>query len=569
MAANDKLKPTPLNDAIRAMRPAIATAVVFSMFVNVLGLTSPLYMLQVYDRVLASRNETTLLLLTIGVIFLLLVSAALESLRTQVLVRGGLKFDALVRDKVFDGVLVSTLRRQGAGPQSFRDMDTVRESFTGSSMIAFCDLPWLPIYVLVSFILHWFFGVLAVVSVVIMLILAIMNDRMTEAPLKAANTAAISAQNDVTSSLRNSEVIKAMGMWMGLQKRWITRRDAQVALQAVASDRGGVVLSAIKFFRQVVQTFILGGGAFLAIEGQISAGTMIVASMIVGKALAPVESAVGQWKALVAARGSWDRLQEMFRATPLTQDAMELPVPTGKLSVEGVVIVPPGASQPSVRGIAFQLEPGTVLGIVGPSASGKSSLSRALVGVWTPAQGVVRLDGFDLKQWNVHQLGSHIGYLPQDIELFSGTVAENIARFVAFEPNEVIAAAQMAGVHEMIQGLPNGYDTQIGDGGAALSGGQRQRIALARAVFRVPALIVLDEPNASLDADGEAALAQAIARLKEAKRTIIFVTHKPSLLNCADKIMIVMQGMIAQLGERDAVLAQLMGVAASAGRTAA
>jgi len=571
MAAVDKSKRTPLNDAIRTMRPAIATAVVFSMFINFLALTSPLYMLQVYDRVLGSRNEFTLLILTAGVIFLLLVSSALESLRTQVLVRGGLKFDANVRDRVFDGVLVSTLKRQGAGPQAFRDMDSVREVFTGSTMIAFCDMPWMPIYVIVSFILHWYFGVLALASMAIMLVLAILNDRITEAPLKAANTAAIAAQNDASATLRNSEVIKAMGMWVGLQKRWITRRDDQVALQAVASDRGGVIISGIRFFRQVVQTLILGGGAYLAIEGQISAGTMVVASMIVGKALAPVEAAVGQWKAFVAAQGSWDRLQVMFRGGPgLNAEKMKLPEPGGRISVEGVTIVPPGASAPSVRGASFQVEPGVVLGIVGPSASGKSSLSRALVGVWTPVQGVIRLDGFDLQQWDPQQLGSHIGYLPQDIELFSGSVSENIARFSTFEPDEVIAAAKLAGVHEMIQGLPNGYDTQIGDSGASLSGGQRQRIALARSIFRLPALVVLDEPNASLDADGEAALALTIARLREAKRTVIFVTHKPSLLNCADKIMIVMQGMIAQIGDREPMMAQLMGAAPAASpRTAA
>ncbi|WP_369062381.1 type I secretion system permease/ATPase [Caulobacter sp. 73W] len=552
-------KPTALNRAVDAAKPAIVTAVVFSFFINVLALVSPLYMLQVYDRVLTSRNEMTLLFLTLIVIFLFVVYGFLEALRTQVLVRGGLKFDGTVRDPVFGAVLDSTLKRKGMGPQSFRDMDQIRDFLTGAGLIAFCDAPWIPVFVIVAFVLHPFFGVLAIVSGLIIFGLALANDRVTNEPIKKANQAAISAQNDVGATLRNSEVMKAMGMWGGLQARWKLKRDEQVSWQASASDRGGALMSGIKFFRQVVQTIILGGGAYLAIKGEISPGSMIAASIIVGRALAPIEQAVGQWKGFVSARGSWDRLQVTLRDNPEDEQRMPLPEPKGRLAVEGAAIMPPGGSAPTLRNASFVLEPGTVLGVVGPSAAGKSSLMRGLVGVWPTVAGAIRLDGFDLKQWDPQQLGRHVGYLPQDIELFSGTIAENIARFSEYEANDVIEAASLAGVHEMVQGLPNGYDTPIGEVGATLSGGQRQRVALARAVYRMPALVVLDEPNASLDAAGEQALVEAITKLKSAGKTVVFATHKPNLLAVADAIMVVNGGVIADVGKRDEMLGKLLG----------
>lgn len=552
-------KPTALNRAVDAAKPAIVTAVVFSFFINVLALVSPLYMLQVYDRVLTSRNEMTLLFLTLIVIFLFVIYGLLEALRTQVLVRGGLKFDGTVRDPVFGAVLESTLKRRGVGPQSFRDMDQIRDFLTGAGLIAFCDAPWIPVFVIVAFVLHPFFGVLAIISGLIIFGLAIGNDRVTNDPLKKANMAAIAAQNDVGATLRNSEVMKAMGMWGGLQQRWKVKRDEQISWQASASDRGGAVMSGIKFFRQVVQTLILGGGAYLAIKGDISPGSMIAASIIVGRALSPIEQAVGQWKGFVGARSSWERLQATLRDNPEDAQRMPLPEPKGRVSVEAASILPPGGQIPTLRGASFILEPGTVLGVVGPSGAGKSSLMRGLVGVWPVVAGAIRLDGFDLKQWDPQQLGQHVGYLPQDIELFSGSVAENIARFAQYEPNDVIEAATLAGVHELVQTLPNGYDTQIGEVGASLSGGQRQRVALARAVYRLPALVVLDEPNASLDAAGEQALIEAIAKLKSAGKTVVFATHKPNLLAVADAIMVINGGVIADVGKRDDMLGKLLG----------
>nr|AAO73512.1 RsaD [Caulobacter vibrioides] len=547
-------KPTILDQAISAMKPALIAAMVFSFFINILALVSPLYMLQVYDRVLSSRNVATLVVLTLIVIFLFLVYGALEALRTQVLVRGGLKFDALTRDPVFKSVLDSTLNKRGSGGQAFRDMDQVREFLT-TGLIAFCDAPWTPVFIIVSWMLHPFFGILAIVSSVITFGLAIMNDRATNKPIGLATIASIAAQQDANATLRNAEVMKAMGMWGGLQARWRIRRDEQVAWQAAASDAGGAVMSGIKVFRQIVQTLILGGGAYLAIKGEISPGSMIAGSILVGRALAPIEGAIGQWKGFIGARGAWDRLQDMLRAEADRDDHMDLPEPRGVLSAEAASIIPPGAKAPTMRQASFRIDAGAAVAIVGPSAAGKSSLLRGIVGVWPCAAGVIRLDGYDLRQWDPEKLGRHIGYLPQDIELFSGTVAQNIARFGEFEANDVIEAAKMAGVHEMIQALPDGYDTAIGEGGASLSGGQRQRLALARALFRQPALIVLDEPNASLDQVGEAALTQAMAKLKAAGRTVVFATHKVNILSQADYIMVINQGVISDFGERERMLA--------------
>jgi PrtD family type I secretion system ABC transporter len=553
-------KPTILDQAVLVMKPAVITAMVFSFFINILALVSPLYMLQVYDRVLSSRSVPTLVVLTVLCVFLFLIYGMLEALRTQVLVRGGLKFDGVARDPIFKAVLDSTLTRRGPGGQAFRDMDQVREFATGG-LIAFCDAPWTPVFIIVSWMLHPYFGILAIISCFVIFGLAVMNDRATKNPLQMATMASIAAQNDAGSTLRNAEVMKAMGMWGGLQERWRGRRDEQIAWQAAASDSGGAVMSGIKVFRQVVQTLILGGGAYLAIEGKISPGAMIAGSILVGRALAPIEGAVGQWKVFLGARGAWDRLQGMLRDSKDTDDHMPLPDPRGVLSAEAASILPPGAQQPTMRQASFRIDAGTSVALVGPSAAGKSSLLRGIVGVWPCAAGVIRLDGYDIKQWDPERLGRHIGYLPQDIELFSGTVAQNIARFTEYESQEVIDAATLAGVHDMIQGLPMGYDTPIGEGGASLSGGQRQRLALARAVFRMPALLVLDEPNASLDQVGEVALMEAMNRLKAAKRTVVFATHKVNLLAQADYIMVINQGVIADFGERDVMLAKLTGAA--------
>jgi ATP-binding cassette subfamily C protein RsaD len=539
------------------MRPAIAIAITFSLFINMLALVSPLYMLQVYDRVLASRSEFTLLFITLIAIFLFVIYSALEVLRTRLLVRAGIRFDGDLRASVFKSVLDSTLSRRGSGAQSFRDVDQVREFMTGAGLIAFCDVPWIPVFVIVCFVLHPFFGILATIAAGLILGLAVANDLATRTSLQRATTAAIAAQNDASTTLRNAEVMHAMGMWRGLQRRWELRRDEHIGWQAAASDRGGGLMALIRFTRQVVQVLILGGGAYLAIKGITSPGAMIAASILVGRALAPIELAVGQWKGFIAARGAWDRLQTTFRSNEAGEARMPLPAPGGAVTVENMSVAPPGLPQATLRNVSFTLAAGTTLGVIGPSAAGKSSLMRGLVGVWPVVGGAIKIDGFELSQWDPLQLGRYVGYLPQDVELFAGTVADNIARFGEYQPEEVIDAARLAGVHEMIQAMPDGYDTQIGDSGTALSGGQRQRLGLARTVFRRPPLIILDEPNANLDAAGEQALAQAIVHLKSTS-TIIVVTHKTNLLGLVDKIMFLQNGQVAQFGDRQKVLGSLL-----------
>ena len=538
------------------MRPAIVIAIVFSFFINVLALISPIYMLQVYDRVLGSRSELTLLFITLIAVGLYIVYAALEALRTQVLVRAGIGFDGQVRGQVFGSVLESTLAKKGAGAQAFRDIDTVREFMTGPGLLTFCDVPWVPVFVVASFMLHPLFGFMSIIGGVVILGLAIANDLFTRAPLQLATGAGIAAQNEAGTTMRNAEVMHAMGMWPGLQLRWERRRDDLIAWQASASDRGGGVMAAIKCVRQVLQTLILGGGAYLVLKGQSSSGSMIAASILVGRALAPIEQAVGVWKVFLNTRGSWDRLQSTFRSIDATPTRMSLPTAKGRVALDNVAVIPPGSDRPSLANVSFTLEPGTCLGVIGPSAGGKSSLVRAMTGVWPTAKGSVKVDGYDLAQWDPLQLGRSVGYLPQDVELFSGTVADNIARFGPFEAQEVIDAAMLAGVHVMNQTLTKGYDTQIGDGGTALSGGQRQRVGLARAVFRRPPMIYLDEPNASLDQAGEAALAQAIITLKQGS-AIVFVTHKPNLLPLCDKILVLQNGLVTHYGDTSQVLAQL------------
>jgi ATP-binding cassette subfamily C protein RsaD len=518
-------------------------------------------MLQVYDRVLSSRNLMTLLFLTIIAVFLYLVYGSLEAMRSRVLVRGGARFENVLRAPLFETTFAAMLGRKSGTveAQPFRDADMVREFVTGSAMLAFFDLPWVPLFVAAAFLLHPIFGWLAIGSGILTLIFTIINEYSTKKLLYRATQASISAHADVSATLRNAEVMRAMGMASGLQDRWADRRNEQIAWQAVASDRGSALIAGLKSFRQIVQVFILGVGGYLCLEGELSAGGIVAASIIVGRALAPIELAVGQWKVFQGARGAWGRLQDLFRAIPQSQMRMPLPAPKGNINVEQIVAAAPGERTPILRGVSFQLEKGDALAIIGPSAAGKSSLIRVLLGVWPALAGTVRFDGFDVNHWNPNDLGPHIGYLPQDVELFAGTIAQNIARFREAEHADVIRAAELAGVHEMVQHMPSGYDTQIGEGGHALSGGQRQRVGLARALFGKPAIVVLDEPNANLDSTGESALVGAIRYLKQTGSTVIFVTHKTNMLTLADKVLLMEQGAVRVYGEREEVLARLFG----------
>lgn len=535
----------------------------FSLFINLLMLVSPIYMLQIYDRVLASRNVTTLIVLSVVVVGLLVVLATLEALRSRVLVRISAHLDSRMNARVFTSVFKLGVRNPGAGTgQAVRDLDTLRDFLTGQGLFAFFDAPWLPIYLFAVFLIHPWLGVVSTIGAVILFSLALATELLTRKTLNEASNANMQAGRFIDHTLRNAEALEAMGMVPSMLRRWQDRRRRVLQLQAVASDRAGAVSAMTKFTRITLQTAILGFGAYFVIQNEMTAGMMIAASIMMGRALAPVEMAVGTWKHLLSARGAYRRLDELLKNVPADEEHMPLPAPKGDLAVERVIAAPPGSNTPALKGVNFSVEAGQVLGIIGPSAAGKSSLSRVIVGVWRAHSGVVRLDGADITTWDHDRLGPYIGYLPQDIELFEGTIAENIARFDDVDPDAVIDAARLAGVHEMILQLPQGYDTQIGPGGQALSGGQRQRVGLARALYRDPPIIVLDEPNSNLDREGEAALAKTLAELKERKRTTLVITHRPSILASVDQVMVMKNGLIEKFGPRDEILSQYMRPAA-------
>ena len=437
MAAKQR---TPLDDAIKAIRSAIVPAAVFGLFINILALVAPLYMLQVYDRVLGSRNHGTLLFLTLIAIFLFAVSGILESLRSRVLIRGGVRFENELRSPLFRSALTAVLRSKAgtAESQPFRDADTVREFLTGQAIFAFFDAPWVPVFIFASFLLHPLFGWLAIARRTDYVVLAIINELTTKTGLSRATIAAMSAHKDAAATLQNAEVMQAMGMSPALQSRWAERRDDQLFWQAVASGRASVLLAGTKSFRQIVQIVILGSGAYLALAGELSAGGIIAASIFIGRGLAPIELVVGQWKSVSGARGAWTRLQQLFQSVAGEAQRMSLPPPQGALRLDQVYAAPPGVRKAFLNGISFELEKGKTLAVIGPSAAGKSTLIRVVLGVWPLATGTVRLDGFDVSQWDADELGPHIGYLPQDVELFAGTIAQNIARFRATEHEEII-----------------------------------------------------------------------------------------------------------------------------------
>lgn len=549
-----------LTPAFGAIRKGFITAIIFSFFINLLAFVGPLYMLQIYDRVLGSRNVGTLVALTTIASLLLVVYALLEKVRSAVLVRLGLLFADRARDPLFGAVLKGSIAQPGAGhTQALRDLDTIREFMTGAGLISFCDAPWVPIFVAACFMMHLYFGLVAAVGALLIFVLAVANEFLTRDQLKSASRDSVAATTYASATFRNADVLYAMGMLEGLKARWLEKQQGGLTLQASASDRAGLLVAGSKFVRSFLQVAILGVGAYLALNQEASAGAMVAASILMGRALAPVEIAVSQWKSFVAARTSYDRIRTLSDLVANEPKKMPLPPPRGAISVESAIVFPPTGRDAILREISFQLQPGEILGLVGPSAAGKSSLARALVGVWKPAVGKIRIDGAELVHWDAELLGKYIGYLPQDVELFGGTVAENICRFGEENEEAIIGAARLAGVHDMIQALPGGYNTQIGDGGLALSGGQRQRIGLARALYGAPPFIVLDEPNSSLDADGEAALLSAVQQLRQRGSTLVLISHKTNILAVVDKVLLLNQGRVQSFGPRDDVLAKLMG----------
>jgi PrtD family type I secretion system ABC transporter len=549
---------TVLNDAVSACKPYLAAVVFFSFFINLLMFVAPLYMLQVYDRVLMSRSTVTLIALTVIAVALLIVYGLLEAVRSRILVRAGVKVDEKLNVPVFRAIFQGSVRaRGGSTAQALRDMDTLREFLSGGAILAFCDAPWVPIFIAVGFMLHPVLGLVSLSGSIIIFALALANEISTRSILQSAGASSLKATNEATTNLRNAEVVQAMGMLPAVMSRWSVRHRDGLAKQLDASNRAGAILASSRFVRLTLQVAILGAGAFLAVKGEITPGTMIAASIIMGRALAPVEMAVGQWKSFVVGRNAYKRLGELLDHVGFQETPMRLPDPKGDITVQNVSLVPPGGKALVLNNVSLELEAGAAIGLVGPSGSGKSSLARAIVGVWPVAAGTIRYDGADLKQWDPEHLGPHIGYMPQDVELFSGTVAENIARFQGIDSEAVVAAAAKAGVHEMILQLPEGYETQLGEGGQALSGGQRQRIALARALFGNPKILVLDEPNANLDTDGEQALARALQQAKSDGTSIIVISHRPSLLSVVDMIAVLKDGALMKYGPRETVLGEL------------
>lgn len=548
----------PLQAAYGKFRTAFIATMVFSFFLNLLMFVGPLYMLQIYDRVLASRNETTLVALTVIAIVLLISLALLDFLRSKLLIRAGAQFDEVLAKPVFHRVVKQQIAAPGSpGHVALSDVDKVREFLTGGGIIAFFDAPWVPLFLALCFAFHPWLGFVATAGALVIFALALANEFGTRKLLQSAGQSGQGAQHFASTTLQNADVIRSMGMEGPLAKRWQEQHDKMLVDQASASSRGSMVMSSSKFVRMSLQVFILGVGAYLALMQQISPGIMIAASIVMGRALAPVEQAVGQWKQFVSARQSHKRLKVLFESISEDKDRMELPAPAGKIVVEKLVAFRPGTREAMLKNVSFNIEPGEVLAVIGPSGSGKSTLVRHLVGAVQPAGGSVRLDGTEIDHWHAEQLGRYIGYLPQDVQLFAGSVGENIARFQeSANDADIIAAATMSGAHDMIQKLPDGYETSVGVSGGSLSGGQRQRVGLARAVYGSSKLIVLDEPNSNLDSLGEQALLSCIQTLKNKGATVVLVTHKANLLAVSDKTLILVDGAVEKFGPTATVLNQ-------------
>ncbi len=543
-----------LDKAIAKSRRAFVVVGVFSFFLNLLYLVSPIYMLQVYDRVLGSGRTETLFYLTIIALAALVVFGILEALRTAVLSRVGTWLHSSVGDVALGASMRSALAQKPVGAQGLRDLQQVQTFLGGNAINPFFDAPWTPIFVVIIWMLHPALGVMALASAVALFLIALLNEAITRAPLREAAGSANQAFRDAERVLSHSETVQAMGMLPEVARRW---RRLSVSAQdkvAEAAERGGWVSGLSRFVRLAVQVGILGLGALFVLRGELTAGGMIAGSILLGRALAPVEQSINAWRNFVGARLAHQRLNTLLKDNPEPSEGMTLPPPTGALTVENLFVRVPNSEALILKGVQVDLAPGEALAVVGPSAAGKSTLCRAIVGVVEPVRGCVRLDGADVLQWPRSQFGAAVGYLPQTVELFAGTIRENIARLAEGDPEAVVRAAQLADVHEMILQLPDGYETMIGPDGANLSGGQRQRIGLARAIYGDPKLIVLDEPNSNLDQTGEIALIGAIEKLKQYGATIVIVAHRQSALSAVDKVLVLNSGAVDVFDTRDNVI---------------
>lgn len=562
-----KLPKGEVSKVLEGFKANYFTIAVLSAIINLIMLVPSLYMLQVYDRVLSSRNESTLLLLTLIIIIAYIVMSGLDYVRSFLAIRISSKVDMLLNARIYSAAFMQNLMARGINAgQALQDLATLRQFLSGNSLFAFFDVPWFPIYLLIIFIIHPYLGVFALVGTLIHIGLALWNQAATQSPLAEANSMSVKANQLATNNLRHAEVIESMGMLPNFQSRWFKLHAKFIHLQAKASEKAGLIAVSTKFVRVALQSLILGFAALLVLDEEITAGMMIVSTILMGRTLQPVEQVIGTWRGWNNTKSAYKRIDELLAGIPIKKSAMALPDPKGDLFIEQVTALPPGARKPTLHNLTFAIHPGDVLGVIGPSGAGKSTLARVIVGVWPTAAGKVRLDGADIFQWDKAELGPHIGYLPQDIELFNGTVSENIARFGPVDSEKVVQAAKRAGVHEMILYLPEGYDTELGDSGAGLSGGQKQRIGLARAMYNDPTLVVLDEPNANLDDAGEKALIHAINELCKAGKTIILITHKTSTLAATNKLLVLKDGSAQAFGETKKVLKQLNEMAQQQGK---
>jgi ATP-binding cassette subfamily C protein len=545
-----------LDAAIGKGRGLFLSVFVFSIFVNILMLTGSLFMLQVYDRVLGSRSEETLVALSVLVAALYVLMGVLEYARGRVAARIGARFQETLDPRVFDAVLRrAVLPDERSRPSSgLKDVEAIQRFLSSPVLFAIFDMPWTPVFIAAIFVFHPLLGWLAVAGGAILIVITLLNQMATRKPTHTSHAAAQQSDEFAETMREEAELLQGLGMRKAALARWKIFRDKALEAQIALSDRSGTYTTASKTFRFFLQSAMLALGAWIVLQGEMTAGAMIAGSILMGRALAPVEQAIGGWPMFQRAREGWKNLIELLGTTPSEADRLPLPAPKAILDVHQITVVPPSEKQATLRMLSFRVEPGQAIGVIGPSAAGKSTLARVLVGIWRPASGKIRLDGASLEQYGTEDIGRHIGYLPQDVTIFSGTVAENIARLGSPDPAKVIEAAKKAGAHEMILKLPNGYDTFIASGGGRLSGGQRQRLGLARAMYGNPVLLVLDEPNSNLDAQGSAALNTAIRQMKAEGKSVIIMAHRPAGIAECDMILVIDNGIRKDFGPRDQVL---------------
>jgi len=550
-----------LRTARRKSRGLFWAVGVFSFFVNLLMLTGPIFMLQVYDRVLGSRSEETLLALFILMAFLFGMMGLLDFVRGRVLSRIGAKFQATLDQRVFAAVIkrASILQGQGGANNALRDLEAVQRLFSSPVFAALFDIPWTPIFLVGIIIFHPWLGALAIIGGSVLILVTILNQIMTKGPVQQANVAVAQAEHFSEQIRTEAEMVRSMGMQGAAFARWYDTRSRALNASVTSSDRQGGFTTLSKTFRLFLQSAMLGLGAYLVLNAGLTPGAMIASSILLGRALAPIDLAVGQWASIQRAMKGWGNLSELLATVPVEPDRMALPTPKAKLSVQQLTVVPPGESAASLRMVSFDVNPGEALGVIGPSGSGKTTLARALTGVWRAAGGKIRLDGAALDQYDPDILGQHIGFLPQRVQLFDGTIADNIAR-LSNEPDagKIIEAARKAAAHDMILKLPDGYDTRVTAGGGRLSGGQIQRVGLARAMYGDPVFLVLDEPNSNLDNEGSQALNAAIRQMKSEGKSILIMAHRPAAIEECEKLLVLEMGARRAFGPRDDVLKEVL-----------